>query len=72
LQFNPPSLILIVHLLNQPFPDLAARWADSHIVGDYVRRFGLGLIVMLIAITFIVFTVRFRHSFRYAPWSDSV
>jgi hypothetical protein len=64
--FLPTSLILIVYLLNRPLPDLVARWADSRIVGDYVRRYGLGLIVTLIAITFIVFTVRFRHNFRYA------
>jgi Dolichyl-phosphate-mannose-protein mannosyltransferase len=63
--FLPTSLIVIVYLLNRSFPDLVARWADSRIVGDYVRRFGLGLIVTLIAITFIVFTVRFRHNFRY-------
>jgi hypothetical protein len=64
--FLPTSLIVIVHILNRPFPDLVARWADSHIVGDYVRRFGLGLIVTLIAITFIVFTVRFHRNFWYA------
>ncbi len=63
--FLPTSLILIVYVLNRSLPDLVAGWADSRIVGDYVRRFGLGLIVTLIAITFIVFTVRFRHNFRY-------
>jgi 4-amino-4-deoxy-L-arabinose transferase-like glycosyltransferase len=62
--FLPTSLILIVYVLNRSLPDLAAAWTDSRIVGDYVRRFGLGLIVTLIAITFIVFSVRFRHNFR--------
>jgi len=63
--FLPTSLILIVYLLTSYLPTLIARWADHEHTEGTARKVGQVLLLMLVAISLVIFSVRYRKNYSF-------
>ncbi|MFN0087697.1 MAG: glycosyltransferase family 39 protein [Blastocatellia bacterium] len=63
--FLPTSLIVVLYLLLHTLPEGVAGMAQDPLAARRVYRIGLGLFLLLVLATAIVFGVRYRKNFNY-------
>ena len=63
--FLPTSLILIVYLLTSFLPNLIGKWTDYLYTGEFARKVGHVLLLILVVISIVVFSVRYRRNYSF-------